>query len=479
MNTGVNLNIRSILLLVLLSVVVLICTYFINALGASNGFLVGAVIIGGALGLYSVLNYRFGFYICIIIGFLVAFMDRAFGGDVSTAKLVDIQINATFVGLLVHKVINKEPFLKDGNHPITFGYFLYTLFLIAELFNPSMQSVAGWFFVLRKFLQFLMIYLIALSIFSSIKKIRFFYIFWGICSTAAALYGCHQQWFGFFQFEMDWIWSVPGRAGLYALDNGDFRKFSTVSGPAAYGIIMAASALMLAVLAMREKTFSKRVLLVGAMVFCALGMAYAGTRTAYFIFTAGALLYILMTITNRSTLIAACVLLVGFAVIMWGPIYGNVTVNRIRSTFDTNDSSLGVRDENRASIQPYIHSHPMGGGLASSGVQGLNYSPGHYLAGFPPDSGFVKTAIETGWIGFILQCSIYCILLLSGVRVFYRAQNRIIKTYGLAAVVTLFSFVISQYGQVSIGQIPDCFLFYPLLAVVVRLSKFSGTTQSE
>ncbi|MET0635104.1 MAG: O-antigen ligase family protein [Chitinophagaceae bacterium] len=471
MNTGVNGNLRSLLLMSAVAMMVIISTWFITGLGAEKGIVVAMGLVGLAITVYTIINYEFGFYVAVVLGHIIFFADRLMPDVLPTALLVDLQINATFIGLLVHKVVRHESFLKNANHTITFAYLFYTFFLILQVFNPEMQSVEGWFFVLRKFLQFLMIYLIALNMFTDLKKIRYFLVFWGVCAFLSGLYGCYQQWFGFMGFEMDWIWAVPGRSGLYALDNGDFRKFGTLSGPAAYGILCGASALLTAVLGTREKKWGNKIAWFIAATFSLLGMAYAGTRTAYLIFTAGIVLYVLMTITNRSTLIIASLFFMGFVVVMWGPIYGNVTINRIRTAFDTNDASLNVRDVNRALIQPYIHAHPLGGGLASSGVQGLNYNPEHLLAGFPPDSGFVKTAIESGWIGFFLQCLLYCIILLSGVRVFYRAQTRIVRVYCLAALVTIFGFVISQYGQVSIGQIPDCFLFYSLLAIIVRLGK--------
>jgi putative inorganic carbon (hco3(-)) transporter len=472
MNAGENINMRSILVLGLVLVLVLLSTYAITVLGDQNGLLVAGLIVGGALAVFTCVNFRFGFYFAIILGFLIFVADRLLGPEVPTAILVDIQINATFVGLIINRGLKRQSFFENAGHIITYGYLVYTLFLVIELFNPNASSIGGWFFVFRKFLQFLMIYFIALNVFDSLKRIRFFFIFWAACAFVAGIYGCYQQWFGFQEFELNWIWSVPGRAGLYSLDNGDFRKFSILSGPAAYGIIMAASGLLFAVLGTREKTSVARIGFLSTSVFCILGMAYAGTRTAYFIFTAGAVIYLLMTIMNRSTLITACGLVMLFAVIMWGPIYGNATVNRIRSTFNTDDSSLEVRDMNRANIQPYIHSHPIGGGLATSGVQGLQYNPGHFLAGFPPDSGFVKSAVETGWVGLFLQCALYCLILLAGLRVYYQSQDKVSRNYCLATVVTLFSFVISQYGQVSIGQIPDCFLFYSLLAIIVRLRKF-------
>jgi hypothetical protein len=469
MNAGFTWNIKNVLLLIVMAILVLGTTYSITTLGETNGVMIAGAIIASGVGVYSLINYEFGFYVSIVLGFVIFFVGRLTKDAIPGALLVDLQINASFVGLLIHKVVNKEAFFKNANHIITWAYLLYTVFLFAQLFNPYMNSVDGWILVFRKFIQFIMIYLIALNIFRSYKKIRFFFIFWAGCALFAGAYGCYQQWFGLFDFETEWIWSVPGRAGLYALDGGGFRKFSTLSGPASYGTIMGASALLLGILTIRQKKYSKKILLLTATIFVMLGMAYSGTRTAYFIFFSGVVLYILMTITNRSTMITACLFFMAFVVIMWGPIYGNTTINRIRSTFNTDDSSLEVRDVNRNRIQPYIYSHPIGGGVATSGVQGQTYNPTHYLAGFPPDSGFIKTAIETGWVGFFFQCFLYCLILLSSVKVFYRSNNKTSRLFSLAAVVTLFSFVISQYGQVSIGQIPDFFLFYTLLAVIVSL----------
>ncbi|MBE2230856.1 MAG: O-antigen ligase family protein [Chitinophagaceae bacterium] len=292
------------------------------------------------------------------------------------------------------------------------------------------------------------------------------------------MYGCIQEWFGFFAFELDWVWSVPGRAGLYFLDNGMMRKFSILSDPAAFGIIMASTSVVMLVMMLHLKKWKWKTGYALTAFFVILGVAYSGTRTAYFVIAAGVALYFLMNISNKRTLVFASACLLGFAFILYGPIYGNPTINRIRSTFQfSEDASLKVRDENRKFIQPYIYSNPIGGGLATSGMAGLDYNPGHILAGFPPDSGFVKTAIETGWVGFSLQCLLYFLILQSGVRAYYRARNKFLRIVVLAALVSVFTFVIAQYGQEAIGQVPGCFLFYSCLAIIVRARQFETSNK--
>jgi len=128
-----------------------------------------------------------------------------------------------------------------------------------------------------------------------------------------------------------------------------------------------------------------------------------------------------------------------------------------------------IRDINRHSIQPYIFEHPMGGGLATSSSEGLAYNPGHRLAGFPPDSGFLKLAIETGWIGYAIALIYYFILICQGVHGYFRASDPQIRLYILAITGAILIFVLAQYSQVSIGQFPGIFFFYPSAALVIRL----------
>jgi len=455
-------------------VLVIVSTYLIYTLGSTIGFVVFASIIGIAIGIYSLLNYEFGFYFCLGLGFVIFFLGRIIGEWFPIGVIVDIQILLTFLGLLIHKITRRDSIFKYSNHIISYVYLFYLSFLILQIFNPNMFSIAGWFLIVRKFLQFLLVYILGLNLFTNIQKIDFFFRFIIIISTLTGLYGCYQEWFGLFQFETDWIFSDSKRVGLYMLYDGTFRIFSTLSDPAAFGITMASCFLLVLIIAINLKNRAHKYFHLLACIFMLLGVAYSGTRTSYFVITVGILLYIMMTISNRRTLIFAGIFSALFVLIVWGPIYGNTTINRIRSTFEfSKDGSLEVRDINRKNIQPYIYSHPIGGGLATSGAQGMQYNPGHELAGFPPDSGYIKAAIETGWVGFLFQCLIYFIILRSGVHGYYSSNNQRFKTYYLAILVCLFSFIIAQYSQEAIAQIPSFFLFYSSLALIVRLKQIS------
>jgi cell division protein FtsW (lipid II flippase) len=184
-------------------------------------------------------------------------------------------------------------------------------------------------------------------------------------------------------------------------------------------------------------------------------------------------MFMLLTINKKSTQIFTVFAVLGFVALMYGPFYGNATVNRFRTTFNsTNDDSYKVRETNRAFIQPYIYSHPIGGGLCTTGAGGLRFNPSHYLAGFPPDSGYLKKALETGWVGLIFICVLYFVVLKNCIRGYFDTDDADAKVLYAASCAFLFSFYIADFAQDAIGQITDTVVYYPIIALTLKLKDF-------
>jgi hypothetical protein len=202
-----------------------------------------------------------------------------------------------------------------------------------------------------------------------------------------------------------------------------------------------------------------------------LGMSYSGTRTSNIILPVGIGLYIFMTIQRKTTMITMLASLMVVFFILFAPV-NTPTLNRIRSTFNTDEASHNVRDVNRALIQPYIYTHPIGGGIATSGVDGLRFNRNHPLAGFPTDSGFLRVAIEQGWIGLALNILFFLVILYQGIHYYFIMRIKEYKTYVVAIICTLFSIIVTQYSQVSIGQFPGAIFFFSSLALIQRLKEF-------
>ncbi|PWT97811.1 MAG: hypothetical protein C5B52_13275 [Bacteroidetes bacterium] len=422
----------------------------------------GAIVLGICL-----MQPLLGFYITIFASFFV-FLPTRMGINVPLSTGVEILVLVTFIGVYFSRskieLDNYASFLKS---PVSIALIIYTLFFIVEAFNPNMYSLEGWVFFIRRWAGFLMVYLIAYRVLNTWEKIYQFISFWIIMAFITALYGCKQAWFGLFPFEMNWLKSDPHEYSLI-FTAGYLRKFSLLSDPPAFGILSGSMSMLCLILGLSEPKKKRKRFLFFAALIMYLGMSYSGTRTTNIIPPAAVALYALMTITHKRTLMLVFFSIMGFMFIFFAPI-DNPTINRMRTTFKSDDQSLNVRDVNRHLIQPYIYAHPLGGGIETSAQDGLRFNPGHPLAGFPHDSGLLKSAIETGWVGYAFMLGFFFIVLFQGIHFYYLMTDPLFKHYIIAITVVEFSYVVTQYSQTSIGQIPSTFLFYPILAIMTRL----------
>ncbi|MEJ7912621.1 MAG: O-antigen ligase family protein, partial [Chitinophagaceae bacterium] len=232
-----------------------------------------------------------------------------------------------------------------------------------------------------------------------------------------------------------------------------------------------------AIVCLQRKNPWHRVILMGGISVMLLGMAFSGTRTANVMIAAGVVMFILLSFNKKSTRLFSFVAAGIFCVLLYGPFYGNQTINRFRSSFiGSEDESFKVREVNRALIQPYIYEHPIGGGLGTSGAGGLMYSPGHRLAGFPPDSGYLKKALETGWIGLGIICFLYFTILKSAITGYFCSREDQYKIIFAGIIAFLFSFYVAEFAQDAIGQITDLVVYYPMIAIMLRLKNIEHNT---
>jgi putative inorganic carbon (HCO3(-)) transporter len=470
-------SIGNILLVGLLAMLSVAISYALSVYGLNSGIIILSGIIGLAFLITCFLKPTLGFYLCIAVGFVIAVFERILSGFITFDFALEVVTYATFAGQVYKKWVRGEPFWKGMAHQINFVMLAYLAYLIVECFNPG-GSLAGALSSLRKTAHIAVVYITALSIFQSYKAVKPFFHFWIIASGLCGAYACYQQWVGFPTFELNWILSSEVRTDIYRLDNGTFRKFSSLTDPAAFGILMAVSAVLTVTTIIKAPWKRLKLLFSIALLFQLLGMSYSGTRTAIFAVIAGLGLFILMTINDVKTFVFGifCVLVLGF--LLLAPIYGNVTLNRFRSAFRfSQDASYEVRNSNRAKIQPYIHAHPIGGGPMTTGTNGLKYNPNHYLAGFPSDSGFLRSALEYGWIGFGFVLLLFFVTLQQGVHAYFREKAPLARAFLLAAVVALFGNIVSQYSQVAIGPSPQIFLYYTLVAIIVNISKLENKTK--
>ena len=429
-----------------------------------------------ALCLVCLLSTEAGLYINIIYSFFISFFSRLFFQDIFPVGVItDVLILATLFSIFIKNENVKQDFRAFSKTRVITWILILFIYITIEFFNPYAHSFDGWYQTFRKMLEAVLIIFISFSVFKDTRRIENFLKALLLLSTLTAIYGCIQQWHGLFEFEKSWVMADQTRFDLIFI-NGEFRKFSTMSDPTAFGIIMSSCAVLFTVIGIEQKKFTAKLVLFSCVILMLLAMSYSGTRTANAMVVAGLAMFILLTFNRKSTKLFTLLAGAVFLVLLYGPFYGNSTINRFRTTFKgSNDMSYEVRNMNRKFIQPYIYRHPIGGGLGTTGIMGLKYNPGHYLAGFPPDSGYLKTALETGWIGLAILCFLYFVVLKSGIRGFFAPANKKENFVFAACTSSIFSFYIADYAQDAIGQLTDLVVYYPMIAIILKLNYLNHT----
>lgn len=441
--------------------------------------IVGAVIAGliGIIIIYYCLFKPYtGYYIVTLIAFFAFWPNHLLNRELPLSTLVEVLLWFLFLGAMRQKPPEgtKNTLLHTG---LSIVFIIYSGYHIIQFFNPDLGRREGYIFVMRKFIVFIFIYIMSYRLINTPDRFRFFMKFWMIMALIAAAYGCYQQWFGYLPMELRYIKSDPLEYKLM-FQGGVLRKYSFLSDVVSFGVLSGSMCVVTIIVAINQKKRRRQRLMFLAAIIMFLGMSYSGTRTTTVIIPTGISLYLLMTIRNKTTLITLFVSLLVALFILFAPIY-TPTLNRLRSTFNTDDPSLNVRDVNRHYIQPYIYAHPIGGGLATSGVPGRRFNPDHILAGFPPDSGLLQIAMELGWIGLGLTIIFYLMILYQCIYYYFRIRNPEYKVYAVALGASLLSIMVTQYAQVSIGQIPGVFYFMSAISIVKRLYEFDIDEQSK
>lgn len=447
---------------------------FFGFLASKNMVVISFAIIGLLIAAFIVNLCIFkpikGYYLVILLAFFADYPSRILHVALPIFTFIEILILFLFIGVIW---AGKSDTNQKGNllaSPVAVVFFITYLYFFLEFFNPNMISVGGYFFGFKRVIVFLLFFILTYKLINTPERFKYFFKFWLVISFITALYGCTQQWIGYIPFEYAWVKKDPHEFALL-FQGGVIRKFSFLDGVVTFGVLSGSMAVIALILAMNEPKKSRKWKLYVMAVVCFLGMAYSGTRTFTIMMPVGIALYILITIKNKATLITLFVTFMAFLFVFFAPI-DNPTLNRMRSTFDSEDESLNVRNVNRNSIQPYIYAHPFGGGIATTGVEGMRWSPSHPLAGFPPDSGLLMFALEIGWVGLSLQIIFYLTMLYQGIYYYFRMKSKKYKKYILAIIAGFLAILVTLYSQASVGQMPNIFFFYGCIALFKRLWEF-------
>jgi len=438
----------------------------IGFLGIKLGVLLFAAIVGLPLMLWVFLDEKVGLAVCLVIGFTIQLSYKF--GDYPMGTLLDGLTMFMVLAVFVKQIGRADwSFAKSPISYYIIGWMIYSLI---QILNPEAQSIVAWIYTVRSMTLLILLYFVCCFAFSSLDRIKWVLKFTIFLTLLSALYGLKQEWMGYTSWERAWLFADPLRAELI-IQWGRERVFSIFSDPTTFGILMAYMSVFCVVLAMGAfKTWQRVALFIGAGAMI-LSMAYGGSRTPVVLIPAGFAFYVILTLKKEIILFTGIFFIIGTAAMMKGT--SNPVMLRIQSAFNPGeDASFEVRNKSQEMIRPYIQSHPFGAGMGTTGIWGRRFSPNHWLADFPPDSGYVRVAVEMGWIGLILYMLLLFKIQQQGVYYYIRVKDPQIKTLYLGLNIIVFLLIVASFPQEIIILLPTSIIFYISAAAIVRLKDF-------
>lgn len=354
-------------------------------------------------------------------------------------------------------------------HKTTIGIFIFIWFAlnVFEIVNPNATARSLWFVTMRGIINLSVPFFLFYSFFKNQKNALFSVInFWLLLGVVSAVYTIYTEFFGYPDWEMALIKSnEEGFNRLFTF--GRFRKMGTLAGPSEAGVVLALNSVMGLGLFFSQKLRKRvRYLYLFAFIVSSWGMFYTGTRTATVIWIVGIIFYTIFT--KKRVLILGGV--IGFFMIIPFLLVtgkGGSAATVMLTAFDSDDPSLRVRYVNQKIIRDYILRAPIGYGLGSTGAKAKAINPGGFIANFPPDSEYVKVAIEYGFLGLILWLAFQFSIINEGIKSLLLCEKdtdklNLIKTMLCIAIMSF----ISQYPQEILIQPAIKVLFAICLATM-------------
>ncbi len=416
-------------------------------------------------------SFGVGFY--LFLAYIIMFV-LGFGINFPLGTVMDGVLLLLLIAFFISQKTN--PQWKIYKNPVSTIILIWILYNLIQVANPTAESRLAWVYTIRAVAGVMLSYFVFNYYLQSRSFIRTIIKMWLALSVFGALYAIKQEYFGFFDYEQNALDSNPLLRSLLFI-NGHWRKSSIFSDPVAFSYNMVASTLLCISLILGPTTKKQKIVLGFLCLLFSNVMLYSGTRAAYVLLPAAmALLFILKF--NKTMLIYFSAFALLMAALIFVPT-SSPSIQRFQSAFrPAEDASYNVRATNQKRIQPFILSHPLGGGLGATGVWGVRFAPQSFLAQFPPDSGYVRVAVELGWIGLFLICTLFFIVLKTGIENYFLIKDAELRSYCLAAVLIVFAISVGNFPQEAIVQFPLSVYFYLLIAIMNVTRRLDAETDS-
>lgn len=380
---------------------------------------------------------------------------------------MDVIFFFLFVVLLLQPMRTiKAVDFKNAAHPLTFIAFAWLLYCTFQILNPGSSSIYAWLVNVRGIgVYFFLVVLLSSVYLGKFKNMKQILNIWSVLCLFAVLKAVIQKTFGFDPFEQEWL--AEGGARTHIIHSG-IRYFSIFTDAGNFGSGISFSAVVFSIVAFSVKERSGKIYFLIVAAICYYGMIISGTRGSLVIPFAGYFLYTILSKNVRAIIISFIVIVAGFWFLNFTYIgHGNIYVRRMRSAFNPDDESLGVRLENQRILRTYMAGNPLGVGIGMKRGNAVLYEPHPELSKIPHDSWYVLLWVELGIVGMIMYILILLYIIFHGsFLVMVVLKNNELRGMVAALVCALFGVSAAAYSLEIFGQFPNSVIIYVCMTMI-------------
>ena len=400
-----------------------------------------------------------GIYSIMFMAFTAIGLTRYIRG-IPLGLSIDGLLVLTIVAVFFRNFFDKIDF-KLLNRDITYLVIIWFAYSVLEFFNPLALSRTAWFYAMRGVSLYpLLIIPLALLIFTRLRHLYGFLIFWAVFSLLATLKGLQQKYIGLDYAEQYWLNTI---GYITHIINGKLRIFSFFSDAGQFGAAQGAAGIVFAGVASAMKGWKNKIFFWIVSIMSLWGMMLSGTRGAMIVPALGGITYVILSKRTRVIIMGGITLV--FLYLFFAYTYigdSNYTIARMRTAFHPEtDASYQVRLKNRQILKTYLADKPFGGGIGAAGNWGQRFSPQGFLANVATDSWYVQIWAEQGRVGLILHLFILMyIVLKSFFLIMARVKAKELSNVLGALLGGYVGIIGAAYGNGVLGQMPTGVLLY-------------------
>lgn len=381
--------------------------------------------------------------------------------------LVDCLLLSLVILIIVHSILFKDISFKTSINVLTIGTFIWSLYCIAEIANPT-GMLQAWVLSRTFITNSFVISLIVSTLCVKYKDVKIFTILLSIFTLTAVIKVIMQKFIGFDYAETNWLYN--GGGALTHLIGSGTRYFSFFTDAGNFGSNMGFAGIFFAITVLYEKKIIYKIYYSLIAIGGFYAMFLSGTRGAIIVPLAAICLYTVISKNIKACISAGSLLIIIYIFFAFTHIgQGNAAIRRMRTAFQpTKDASFIVRKENQKKLATYLKNKPFGEGLGLSGGENKKMSI-RFTTSVPVDSWYVKLWVETGIIGAVLYLGVLFITIGRGSWiVMFKIHDPELKGRLTAFLCGIFGMLASAYGNAFWGQYPTAIIAFTCLSLVLN-----------